>query len=106
MGTKSHEETNIQKEIMLAISQYGIPIRQQSGNFLTDYGGRVQVGIVGISDILFCKNNGKIAWLEVKTKKGRPSDEQLNFISVMRSMGFCAEIVRSVDEAIEIVKKL
>lgn len=106
MGTKNHEETNIQKEIMLELSKYGIPIRQQSGNFLTEYGGRVQVGIVGISDILFCKNNGKIAWLEVKTKKGKPSEEQLNFISVMNSMGFKAGVVKSVEDAINLIKDL
>lgn len=106
MAGKNHEETNIQKEIMLELSKYGVPIRQQSGNFLTEYGGRVQVGITGISDILFCKNNGKIAWLEVKTKKGKPSDEQKNFIEVMQSMGFCAGIVRSVEDAINLIKDL
>ena len=38
------EETNVQKEIMLALSNYGICIRQQSGNFYTEYGGRIKVG--------------------------------------------------------------
>lgn len=106
MKKKSHEETNIQKEIMLELSKYGIPIRQQCGNFFTEYGSRIQVGVVGISDILFCKNNGKIAWLEVKTKKGKPSAEQLNFISVMNSMGFKAGIVKSVEDAIDFIKDL
>lgn len=106
MATKNHEETNIQKEIMAELSKYGIPIRQQCGNFLTEYGGRVKVGIPGMSDILFCKDNGKIAWLEVKTQKGKPSKEQENFISVMKSMGFCAGIVRSVEDAINLIKDL
>jgi hypothetical protein len=38
------QETEIQKQIMLALSQYGICIRQQSGLFYTEYGGRVRVG--------------------------------------------------------------
>lgn len=38
------QETEIQKQIMLALSNYGICIRQQSGNFYTEAGGRIKVG--------------------------------------------------------------
>lgn len=105
MADKNHEETKIQKEIMIELSKYGIPIRQQCGNFLTDYGGRVQVGITGISDILFCKKGGEIYWIEVKTSKGKPSKAQINFLEVMKKNGFKGGIVRSVEEAIKLINK-
>ena len=37
------EETELQRQIMLELSKYGIVIRQQSGNFYTEYGGRIKV---------------------------------------------------------------
>ena len=78
----SKEETNIQREIMLELSKYGIVIRQQCGNFYTEYGSRVQVGFTGISDLQFIRDDGNlIVFIEVKTAKGTPSDEQLNFIN-------------------------
>ena len=45
MKEKNHEETKIQTEIMIALSQYGIPIRQQCGKFKTMYGGIISIGI-------------------------------------------------------------
>ena len=80
MVQKNKEETKIQNEIMLELSKYGIPIRQQSGVFYTEYGSRISIGINGMSDILFLRDDGKPFWLEVKTKKGKPSNEQEKFI--------------------------
>ena len=37
--------------------------------------------------------------LEVKTKYGRPTQEQLDFIALVNNMGGNAAVVRSVDEA-------
>ena len=100
MKEKNHEETKIQTEIMIALSQYGIPIRQQCGKFKTMYGG-----IIGMSDILFFRNDGKPFWLEIKTKTGRPSKEQIHFIEEMKKINVKASIIRSVEEAINFIKK-
>ena len=57
----------------------------------------------GFSDLIACKN-GRIYFLEVKTETGRPSQDQLNFLAVMRDRYGCvAEIVRSVDDAVRAV---
>lgn len=61
------QETEIQKQIMLALSEYGIVIRQQSGNFYTEYGGRIKVGFTGLSDLQFISNDGSlVCFIEVK----------------------------------------
>lgn len=104
MKEKNHEETKIQTEIMIALSQYGIPIRQQCGKFKTMYGGIISIGIPGMSDILFFRNDGKPFWLEIKTKTGRPSKEQIHFIEEMKKINVKASIIRSVEDALNFIK--
>lgn len=59
----------------------------------------------GRSDLSAIKD-GRIYFLEVKTATGKPSAEQLNFITVMRNRYGCiAGIVRSVEEAVKLVGK-
>ena len=41
--------------------------------------------------------------VEVKTKKGRPSKEQLNFIKLIRTFGGRAGIARSIEDAQKII---
>lgn len=105
MSTK--EETEIQKAIMLELSKYGIVIRQQSGNFYTEYGSRVKVGFTGISDLQFISDDGKlIVFIEVKTKTGTPSEEQTNFINFINnknSPNLKAGIARNVQDALELI---
>ena len=104
MALKNHEETKIQNEIILELSKYGIPIRQQSGIFYTEYGTRIKIGINGMSDILFFRNDGKPFWLEVKTNRGRPSKDQLKFLEIMKQNNVDGGIVRSVEDALELIK--
>ena len=104
MVQKNKEETKIQNEIMLELSKYGIPIRQQSGVFYTEYGSRISIGINGMSDILFLRNDGKPFWLEVKTKKGKPSKDQEKFIETMNKMHIKSGIVRSIEDALNLIK--
>lgn len=100
-------ETNIQREIMLALSEYGIVIRQQSGNFYTEYGGRVKCGFTGLSDLQFISDDGKlIAFIEIKTKTGAIRPEQtnfINFINAKNSPNLKAGIARSVDDALKLI---
>lgn len=102
MANKS--ENDIQSEIRIALSKHGTVFRMQSGMFYTETGEKIRVGIPGMSDLLFI-GNGFIAWIEVKTAKGRPSKEQLNFIRLMNSMGHRAGIARSVEDALYIINK-
>ena len=105
MATK--EETILQDKIMLELSKYGICIRQQSGLFYTEYGGKVRVGFPGISDLQFIRDDGRlIVFMEVKThrKGSKTSDEQenfINFINAKNSPNLKAVIVRSVEDALK-----
>lgn len=101
------QETEIQKEIMLALSQYGIVIRQQSGNFFTDYGSRIKVGFTGLSDLQFISDDGNlVVFIEVKTSKGKAREEQEKFINFINSKGskhLKAGIARSVEQALNLI---
>lgn len=58
----------------------------------------------GFSDLFgFRKSDGKAVFIEVKTKTGRASKEQLNFINIMKQNGAIAGICRSTDEALELI---
>lgn len=97
-------ETDIQNSIRQALSAHGVVFRMQSGMFYTETGEKIRVGIPGMSDLLFI-GDGFIAWIEVKTAKGRPSKQQLNFIHRMKELGHRAGIARSVEEALWLIKK-
>lgn len=108
MSTK--EETEIQKSIMLELSKYGIVIRQQSGNFYTEYGSRIKVGFTGLSDLQFISDNGRlIVFMEVKTDIGKVRKEQkqfIDFINSKKSPNLKAGIVRNVNDALQLIKEV
>lgn len=101
MAAKS--ETTIQNEIRVALSRHGLVVRQNVGNFYTEYGGRVQCGFKGLSDLVYFGNDGKVAFIETKTPKGKLSKEQKQFLAKMRCCGYIADVARSVDEALKLI---
>ncbi|MCM1335648.1 MAG: VRR-NUC domain-containing protein [Bacteroides sp.] len=94
-------ETSLQNAIRLALSEYGVVIRQNTGNFELKDGRWVKCGVKGLSDLLFV-GRGRVAFIEVKTPTGRASAEQLAFLEKMRELGHSAGIAHSVDEALKI----
>ena len=98
-------EHSIQNAIRLELSKLGYCVfRANVGRFQTKDGRWFDTGLPrGFSD-LFAVKDGRIYFLEVKTETGRPSEEQLRFLAVMRDKYGCvAEIVRSVDDAVRAV---
>ena len=98
-------EHDIQNAIRLRLSELGYCVfRANVGRFQTKDGRWFDTGLPrGFSD-LFAVKDGRIYFLEVKTETGRPSEEQLRFLAVMRDRYGCvAEIVRSVDDAVRAV---
>lgn len=98
-------EHSIQNAIRLRLSELGYCVfRANVGRFQTKDGRWFDTGLpLGFSD-LFAVKDGRIYFLEVKTETGRPSEEQLRFLAVMRDRYGCvAEIVRSVDDAVRAV---
>ncbi|MCM1055618.1 MAG: VRR-NUC domain-containing protein [Bacteroides sp.] len=96
-------ETDIQNQIRIALSKYGIVIRLHSGNYELKDGRRIVCGVKGLSDLLFIGSE-RVAFIEVKNINGKASEEQLNFLAAVRKLGHRAGIAHSVEEALEIIK--
>lgn len=94
-------ETDLQNQIRLALSPYGVVIRQNTGNFQLKDGRRIMCGVKGLSDLLFIGQN-RVAFIEVKTETGKPTQEQLNFIRRMQELGHSAGIARSTEDALRL----
>lgn len=61
---------------------------------------------VGSSDIVgIHKPTGRFLAVEVKTEKGNPTKEQINFIEQVRAANGIAGIARSVKEALELLPR-
>ena len=104
----SKTEANIQKEIMLALSQAGCTIfRNNTGAYKTEHGAYVRYGVGGKggSDLLGISYSGKFLCCEVKTAKGKPTNDQLNFISVVKSKNGIAFVARSAEEAVRLLNE-
>lgn len=96
-------ETDIQNSIRTALSNYGIVLRLNVGNFITQDGRHISSGLpAGTSDLLFI-GHGYIAFIEVKTPRGRVRPAQVDFIKAMRKFGHRAGIARSVNDALKII---
>lgn len=101
-------ETKVSNLIMIAVSEAGHTVwRNNVGAFKAESGQWVKygVGMKGGSDLIGMQaGTGKFIALEVKTKKGRASKEQLNFIAHVNRVGGIAGVVRSPAEALELLK--
>lgn len=98
-------EHDIQSSIRLKLSELGYAVfRINSGKVRMADGRWFDTGVPkGFSDLIACKD-GRIYFLEVKTETGRASQEQLNFLTVMRDRYGCVTgIVRSAEEAVKLV---
>lgn len=100
-------EHSIQNAIRMKLSELGYCVfRVNVGRFKTQDGRWFDTGLPkGFSDLMAVKD-GRVYFLEVKTETGKASPEQLNFLAVMRDRYGCVtSIVRSVDDAVRIVKE-
>jgi len=79
--------------------------RANVGLFFTADGRPVKTGLpIGFSDLFGHRaGDARAFYLEVKTPKGRPTDQQLAFIAAMQKRGAIAAVVRSVDEARQVL---
>lgn len=109
-------EKRVQDEIRIALSKYGMVFRTNAGEFWQgklvyskEFKQRVLINLrrvdglpAGFSDLLFV-GSGRVAFIETKTNKGKPSPEQENFLNLMRHKNHLSGIARSVEDAIEII---
>lgn len=98
-------EHEIQDEIRKSVSPYAVIFRVNVGSGKTIDGRYFKTGVPkGFSDLFGVrKTDGKAVFIEVKTPKGRPSEEQINFIKQMKNNGAIAGICRSAEEAINLI---
>jgi hypothetical protein len=59
----------------------------------------------GSGDFIGLTDDGKFLSLEIKTEKGKPSPEQIAWSVMVNRFGGIAGIVRSPEEAIELIKR-
>lgn len=111
------KETNISNLIRLAVSKIGTKLFRNHVGFIEDSRGtKHRFGLCnGSSDCIgwtrltvtpdmVGKSVAVFTAIEVKTKRGRASDDQLNFIDAVKNAGGIAGIARSSEEAVDIVK--
>lgn len=60
--------------------------------------------IVGGSDLIGWTSDGRFCAVETKSKRGRLSKEQINFIEQVNKAGGLALMVRSVEEVLEALR--
>lgn len=110
-------ESTIQNEIRLALSEHGIVLRLNSGKFWQgervwsrEFNQYVLVNLrsvqgcpEGTPDLLFIGEDGSVAFVECKTKRGTAREKQKRFIEVMQNCGIKADLARSVEDALKII---
>ena len=101
------KESDIQRLIMLALSEAGCLIwRNNTGVLKNAAGIPIKFGLcVGSSDLIGLTPTGRFLAVEIKTSKGRATPEQLRFIEAVRARGGIAGIARSPAEALALLAK-
>ena len=62
--------------------------------------------INGVADILGCLPGGKFIALEVKTRKGRATQNQKDFLQRISMLGGKAAIVKSIDDVKAVLEEM
>lgn len=101
----SHNEQTIQKQVMLTLSDAGcLVFRNNTGMYRTPDGRVIRYGLhKGSSDIIGVAPDGRFLAVEVKTKRGKPTQEQILFINAVLQAGGIAGIVRSPADALALI---
>lgn len=100
-------ETILQNQIIVALCKNGCVARNHTvGQFFTKYGGLVNIGHHGESDIMGHRtSDGRAVYIEVKLPGEHPRPDQQKFLEAMRNSGAIAGVAHSVEEALTIVRE-
>lgn len=104
---RGKSESIIQNEIRLALSKAGyVNFRINCGKVKKIDGMWFETGAPnGHFDIYGFRPDKKIFYIEVKTEKGKPNDDQVKFHEMLSKHGVIHGIARSVEEALKIVSE-
>ena len=100
------EETKLQNAIRAELSRIGIVRRNNVGTFVTVYGKPIVIGLPGEADLTLFAKGGKTVFIEIKTAKGRQSKQQRAFEKRVKELGFDYVIMRSLEDARELVREV
>lgn len=100
-------ETILQNRIIAELCKNGCVVRNHTvGQFYTKYGGTVNVGHHGESDIMGHRiSDGKALYIEVKLPGEHPREDQKKFLKAMANTGAIAGVAHSVEEALSLVQR-
>lgn len=104
--TSMESEHSIQKKIELALSQHQCHVfRANVGKIRTPDGRFFTTGLPsGYPDLHGFRNvDGKMFYIEVKTKTGKLRDDQIAFHNMLMSYNIIHGVARSVKDALMIV---
>lgn len=111
-------ETRLQHQIMLALSEAGCivwrhnvgqawlgkPVHQAGDQVTLTGAHKMPYGLcVGGSDLLGIAPGGRFLAVEVKTRTGRVSRPQQQFIHAVQTAGGIAGVARSVEDALALI---
>lgn len=68
-------------------------------------GGWLEHGVRGMSDLGGILNDGRVLSIECKTGNAKPTKAQRIWIAMVQSMGGVAGVVRSVEEAEQLIEQ-
>jgi hypothetical protein len=95
-------ESMLVYDVMQELGKYGAVYRCNSGSVKLPNGKYFRAMPKGFSDIMLIRADGVACFVELKTDKGKLSDEQERFIERMQGLNARAGVARSVDEAMSI----
>lgn len=99
-------ESDLHRAIMIAASAAGHRMWRNNTGATQNADGqwiRYGVGGVGGSDLIGGTRTGRIAAIEVKLPRKRPTEEQAAFLAVVAGLGGVAGVAHSVEEALAIL---
>lgn len=98
-------EGDIMRLILIELSAAGHFVeRIQSGLLYTKDARPVRIGFPGRADLSGARaGDGRAFFMEVKNANGQATKEQKQFIAAMQKRGLIAGVVRSVDDALNLL---
>jgi len=83
----------------------GTNVRKNSDGSITIFNPRpFDTGVpTGFSDLFAVLPGGRAVFLEIKTPRGKPTPEQVNFLRMMSGLGCPAGVARSMEDVLRII---
>ncbi len=99
----SVKESVIQADILRWLETTGLMFWRQNSGVMFKCGRKIHLGPAGCADITVIGPMGRMCGLEVKSARGKPNSDQIEYAALLTRTGGLYFIVRSVKEAMDAV---